>query len=25
LGWVAAIVLLVSFTFMILHYRDPLP
>src|SRR5450432_4212847 len=25
LGWIAAIVLLVSFTFMILHYRDPLP
>ena len=25
LGWIAAIVLLASFTFMILHYRDPLP
>lgn len=25
LGWIAALVLLASFTFMILHYRDPLP
>jgi hypothetical protein len=25
LGWSAAIVILASFVFMILHYRDPLP
>jgi len=25
LGWSAAIVLLASFAFMILHFKDPLP
>ena len=25
LGWAAAAVLLASFVFMILHFRDPLP
>jgi hypothetical protein len=25
LGWIAGIAVLASFTFMLLHYRDPLP
>jgi hypothetical protein len=25
LGWLAAIAVIVSFAFMILHYRDPIP
>jgi len=25
LGWAAAVVLLASFAFMILHFKDPLP
>jgi hypothetical protein len=25
LGWLAAVVVIASFAFMVLHYRDPIP